>query len=237
MVKAQRHASSDLKHDGSSGDWFFDVNKGGGYLIEQSVHNLDACNWVIGAHPTRACGFGGILLYKNDPPGRTIFDCGLPDLRVSRRRQALLHAERVSARGACPAAASTSTFTGARAGWTCSAAPPCILPRGAGSLRRSRRHQGRGRPVPAHRPVLRVHPEGREKPVGHHHRRDGGAHVHSGPPGHGEGDRGQVERYGRGGVAGAALMDAPRGWRRRVKARASTPKPGPRPCTPFRALP
>ena len=79
MVKAQRHASSDLKHDGSSGDWFFDVNKGGGYLIEQSVHNLDACNWVIGAHPTRACGFGGILLYKNDPPGRTIFDCGHPD--------------------------------------------------------------------------------------------------------------------------------------------------------------
>ena len=25
---------------------------------------------------SRACGFGGILLYKNDPPGRTIFDCG-----------------------------------------------------------------------------------------------------------------------------------------------------------------
>src|SRR5262249_15805153 len=44
--------------------------------IEQSVHNLDLCNWVIGAHPQRACGFGGILLYKNDPPGRTIFDCG-----------------------------------------------------------------------------------------------------------------------------------------------------------------
>ena len=53
-----------------------DVTKSGGYLIEQSVHNLDACNWVIGAHPMRACGFGGILMYKNDPPGRTIFDCG-----------------------------------------------------------------------------------------------------------------------------------------------------------------
>jgi predicted dehydrogenase len=76
MVKAQRHAAADLDHDGSSGDWYFDVNKGGGYLIEQSVHNLDLCNWVIGAHPTRACGFGGTLLYKNDPPGRTIFDCG-----------------------------------------------------------------------------------------------------------------------------------------------------------------
>ena len=76
MVKAQRHASADLAHDGSSGDWYFDVTKSGGYLVEQSVHNLDLCNWVIGAHPVRACGFGGILLYKNDPPGRTIYDCG-----------------------------------------------------------------------------------------------------------------------------------------------------------------
>jgi myo-inositol 2-dehydrogenase / D-chiro-inositol 1-dehydrogenase len=76
MVKAQRHAVADLPHDGSSADWYFDVNRSGGYLIEQSVHNLDLCNWAIGAHPTRASGFGGILLYKNDPPGRTIFDCG-----------------------------------------------------------------------------------------------------------------------------------------------------------------
>ncbi len=76
MVKAQRHAPADLAHDGSSGDWYFDMSKGGGYLIEQSVHNLDLCNWAINAHPTRAAGFGGILLYKNDPPGRTIFDCG-----------------------------------------------------------------------------------------------------------------------------------------------------------------
>ena len=76
MVKAQRHAAADLAHDGTSGDWYFDVTKSGGYLIEQSVHNLDLCNWVIGSHPLRACGFGAIVLYKNDPPGRTIFDCG-----------------------------------------------------------------------------------------------------------------------------------------------------------------
>jgi predicted dehydrogenase len=77
MVKAQRHASADLNHTGSSADWYFDVTKSGGYLIEQSVHNLDACNWVIGARPSRACGFGGTLMFKNDPPGRTIFDCGI----------------------------------------------------------------------------------------------------------------------------------------------------------------
>jgi predicted dehydrogenase len=77
MVKAQRHATTDLSHEGSSADWYFDVTKSGGYLIEQSVHNLDACNWAVGQHPVRASGFGATLLYKNDPPGRTIFDCGV----------------------------------------------------------------------------------------------------------------------------------------------------------------
>ena len=76
MIKAQRHAVSDIPHDGSSSDWYFDVSKSGGYLIEQSVHNLDICNWVMGDHPIRAAGFGATLRYKNDPPGRTIFDCG-----------------------------------------------------------------------------------------------------------------------------------------------------------------
>ncbi len=75
-VKAQRHAPADLPHDGTSGDWYFDVGKSGGYLIEQSVHNLDICNWVIGAHPVKACGFGAIRFYKNQPAGRTIYDCG-----------------------------------------------------------------------------------------------------------------------------------------------------------------
>lgn len=77
MVRAQRHAQRDLAHDGPSQDWYFDVTKSGGYLIEQSVHNLDVCNWVIGSHPIRACGFGATLMYKNNPPGRTIFDCGI----------------------------------------------------------------------------------------------------------------------------------------------------------------
>ena len=75
-VKAQRHATGDLPHEGASSDWYYDVTKSGGYLIEQSVHNLDLCNWAIGTHPLRACGFGGTVFFKNDPPGRTIFDCG-----------------------------------------------------------------------------------------------------------------------------------------------------------------
>jgi predicted dehydrogenase len=75
-IKAQRHATADLPHDGTSGDWYFDVTKSGGYLIEQSVHNLDLCNWVVQEHPQRAMGLGAIAFYKNDPPGRSIFDSG-----------------------------------------------------------------------------------------------------------------------------------------------------------------
>ena len=74
FVKAQRHASADLDYAGSSGDWYFNYNKSGGYLVEQSVHNLDACNWAIGQHPTRAAGFGGINLHKSEPKGRDILD-------------------------------------------------------------------------------------------------------------------------------------------------------------------
>jgi predicted dehydrogenase len=74
FVKAQRHASSDHPHDASSADWYFDKKKSGGYLVEQSVHNLDACNWAIGQHPTRAAGFGGTNMYKDDPKGRDIMD-------------------------------------------------------------------------------------------------------------------------------------------------------------------
>ena len=95
MVKAQRHATADLPHDGSSGDWYFDVTKSGGYLIEQSVHNLDLCNWVIGGHPLRAMGLGGIAQYKNDPPGRTIYDNGHIVLRLRQRRPHVVHAERL----------------------------------------------------------------------------------------------------------------------------------------------
>ncbi|HMF66353.1 MAG TPA: Gfo/Idh/MocA family oxidoreductase [Phyllobacterium sp.] len=74
MVKAQRHASWDLNHTGSSAEWFFDAKRSGDVIVEMAVHNLDLCNWAIGSRPERAAGFGGALLWKNDPPGRTNMD-------------------------------------------------------------------------------------------------------------------------------------------------------------------
>jgi predicted dehydrogenase len=74
MVKAQRHAAEDIDHNGTSADWFFDAKRSGDVINEQSVHNLDVCNWLIGGHPESAAGSGGTLLWKNDPPGRTNMD-------------------------------------------------------------------------------------------------------------------------------------------------------------------
>lgn len=74
MVKAQRHSGWDLAHDAMSKDWFFNASRSGDVITEMSVHNLDVCNWIIGSLPARAAGFGGTLLWKNDPPGRTNMD-------------------------------------------------------------------------------------------------------------------------------------------------------------------
>lgn len=74
MVKAQRHASFDLDHTGSSADWFFDAKRSGDVIVEMAVHNLDLCNWAVGSRPEKASGFGGALIWKNDPPGRTNMD-------------------------------------------------------------------------------------------------------------------------------------------------------------------
>jgi myo-inositol 2-dehydrogenase/D-chiro-inositol 1-dehydrogenase len=74
MVKAQRHAGDDLDHDGPSADWFFNAKRSGDVIVEMVVHNLDVCNWAIGSLPERAAGFGGTLVWVNDPPGRTNMD-------------------------------------------------------------------------------------------------------------------------------------------------------------------
>jgi predicted dehydrogenase len=74
MVKAQRHAGNDLAHDGPSADWFFNSKRSGDVIVEMAVHNLDVCNWAIGSRPERAGGFGGNLVWVNDPPGRNTMD-------------------------------------------------------------------------------------------------------------------------------------------------------------------
>jgi predicted dehydrogenase len=74
MLRAWRHSSNDMDHHGLSADWFFDAKRSGDLIVENAIHNLDVCNWLVDSRPERAAGFGGTLLWKNDPPGRTNMD-------------------------------------------------------------------------------------------------------------------------------------------------------------------
>ncbi len=74
MLRAWRHSSDDMDHNSSSADWFFNAKRSGDLIVENAIHNLDVCNWLVDSRPERAAGFGGTLLWKNDPPGRTNMD-------------------------------------------------------------------------------------------------------------------------------------------------------------------
>ncbi|HWQ54824.1 MAG TPA: Gfo/Idh/MocA family oxidoreductase [Bryobacteraceae bacterium] len=54
--------------------WYFDKTKDGDIVVDQGIHILDLFTWAIGTHPLRALASGGINLFVNDPPGRTVMD-------------------------------------------------------------------------------------------------------------------------------------------------------------------
>lgn len=40
-------------------NWYYFRWLSGDLITEQNIHNLDACNWVLGGHPERCVGYGG----------------------------------------------------------------------------------------------------------------------------------------------------------------------------------
>ncbi len=40
-------------------NWYYFRSLSGDLITEQNIHNLDACNWLLGGHPLRCAGFGG----------------------------------------------------------------------------------------------------------------------------------------------------------------------------------
>ncbi|MGL6075624.1 MAG: Gfo/Idh/MocA family oxidoreductase [Fimbriiglobus sp.] len=55
--KARKEKDSDLAYH--LNNWYHFLWICGDHIVEQHVHNLDVCNWVMGTHPTKAVGFGG----------------------------------------------------------------------------------------------------------------------------------------------------------------------------------
>jgi len=70
MCHGMRHGG-DLPRDIP---WYFDKTKDGDIMVDQGIHILDLFTWAIGDHPLRAMGSGGINLFVDDPPGRTVMD-------------------------------------------------------------------------------------------------------------------------------------------------------------------
>ncbi len=45
--------------------WYFFKWLSGDHIVEQSIHNMDVINWMLGTHPTKAYGSGGRLVRKD----------------------------------------------------------------------------------------------------------------------------------------------------------------------------
>lgn len=83
VVKAQRHSTPSRPEDRSeSGSgrqrrfpgWYNDVRLSGDLIVENAVHNLDVCNWLVGSRPSRAFGHGRRYLPEPMPAGTVMMD-------------------------------------------------------------------------------------------------------------------------------------------------------------------
>ena len=54
-------------------NWYYFTYLSGDHNVEQHIHNLDVCNWVMDAHPVSAQGMGGRQV-RTDPKYGMIFD-------------------------------------------------------------------------------------------------------------------------------------------------------------------
>jgi predicted dehydrogenase len=54
-------------------NWLYFTWLSGDHICEQHIHNIDVCNWALGAHPVRAVGMGGRQV-RTSPAFGQIFD-------------------------------------------------------------------------------------------------------------------------------------------------------------------
>jgi predicted dehydrogenase len=75
IIKAQRH-STPIRPESEAARpaWYKDVKRSGDLIVENSVHNLDVCNWVARSRPVSAYGHGKKYFPKPIPPGTEMMD-------------------------------------------------------------------------------------------------------------------------------------------------------------------
>lgn len=76
VVKAQRH-STPSRPDPTRRPrpaWYDDVKRSGDLIVENAVHNLDCCNWILDSRPASAYGHGKKYLPDPVPAGTVMMD-------------------------------------------------------------------------------------------------------------------------------------------------------------------
>lgn len=74
-VKAQRHSTAtEIGKARPRAAWYDDVKRSGDLIVENAVHNIDACNWIINSRPVSAYGHGKKYFPKPIPAGTQMMD-------------------------------------------------------------------------------------------------------------------------------------------------------------------
>ncbi len=83
IIKAHRHGGRSRPRGGeretnpqakTRTDWYADVKKSGDLIVENAVHNIDACNWIANSRPVSAYGHGKKYFPKPIPAGTLMMD-------------------------------------------------------------------------------------------------------------------------------------------------------------------
>lgn len=78
IVKAQRHGGKSRPAPGQPErarlPWYHDLKRHGDLIVENAVHNLDACNWIADSRPVSAYGHGKKYLPQPMPAGSAMMD-------------------------------------------------------------------------------------------------------------------------------------------------------------------
>jgi predicted dehydrogenase len=82
VIKAHRHDSRSRPREGAQPTpqqatrtaWYADVKRSGDLIVENAVHNIDACNWIANSRPVSAYGHGKKYFPQPIPPGTVMMD-------------------------------------------------------------------------------------------------------------------------------------------------------------------
>jgi len=83
IIKAHRHGGQSRPNPNAPTpsvqarnrtNWYADVKHSGDLIVENAVHNIDACNWIANSRPVSAYGHGKKYFPKPIPPGTVMMD-------------------------------------------------------------------------------------------------------------------------------------------------------------------